>query len=234
LINYKPPSSDRLRSSIDASRKVNSMKNTNAIITLLCLVALLCSHAAAQVGGADQLKHFSDKGLSFDYPSDASLEDKSGANGQHLVLVGGQGGAQIMLISRFETISSQEQFEKTRREMTDTLVNALLAEMKKNQAEPERADVQIDVAGARATGVRYRAVLGGEPGAMEIYTLLLGKRLVVLTLIGSDKEIAAAANAWAVVRRSLSVGPATTARAAARSAPAAFARAPFRPRKNGS
>ena len=50
-----------------------------------------------------------------------------------------------------------------------------------------------------------RAVLNNEPGNAEIYSLQLGPRLVMLSLIGTDKEIAASAPAWLAIRRSLKV-----------------------------
>ncbi|MDX6289056.1 MAG: hypothetical protein QOH42_855, partial [Blastocatellia bacterium] len=61
----------------------------------------------------------------------------------------------------------------------------------------------IEVAGKQATGVRMRAVLENQPGNAEIYSLQLGSRLVLLSLIGTDREIAASAPAWLAIRRSL-------------------------------
>ncbi|MFL6230459.1 MAG: hypothetical protein ACJ741_16935 [Pyrinomonadaceae bacterium] len=189
------------------------MKNMRATVTLLCLLTFLCPPAVAQGGDAAQARHFSVKGLSFDYPSDASLEDMSGERGQHLVLKAGAKGAQIMIISRFDTLNSQEQFETAHREVADKFINAMTEELKK-LGQIERTTVQIEIAGAQAPGVRLRSVLSSEPGDAECYSLLLGKRLVLVTLIGSDKEIAAAANTWAMVRRSLRITPAETSSAA--------------------
>lgn len=182
------------------------MKNTHATLKLLCLFALLCTNAAAQ-NAAPQVKHFSDKGLSLDYPSDFSLEDQSKEGGQNLVLTK-ENGAQIMVISGFDAINSPEQLEKARHDVADKFTDSMFEELKK-VGRAERKDAQIEIAGTKAQGTRLTAVLADGPGAAEIYWLLLGKRLVLVTLIGSDKEIAAAANAWALVRSSLKIVPAT-------------------------
>ena len=57
----------------------------------------------------------------------------------------------------------------------------------------------------QAPGVKLRAVLDNQPGNAEIYSLQLGSRLVVLSLIGTDREIAASAATWLAIRRSLKI-----------------------------
>src|SRR5438067_9573734 len=56
---------------------------------------------------AQELKHFSAKGLSFDYPAPIELDDRSNPNGQHLVIQG-KDTAQIMVVCRFVQITSAE------------------------------------------------------------------------------------------------------------------------------
>jgi hypothetical protein len=195
------------------------MKNTHATVKLLCLFALLCQHVAAQ-GGATQAKHFSDKGLSFDYATDLTLDDQSMEGGQVLVLKPEKQSAQIIIFSRFDAINSQEEFEAARRDVADKYAGSMVDELKKQTTQIERTDVQIEIAGVQAKGIRLRATLGGVPGNVEVYWLQLGKRLVVVTLMGPDKEVAALADAWALVRSSLRV---VTATAFKRDAPAVVA-----------
>ena len=168
----------------------------------LALVSFLVS---AQTP-APALNHFSKHDLSFDYPAAAKFEDKSGSAGQHLVLTHAQNGAQIMIMARYEIIDSPEQLAKARKEVLDFFVDSMIKEFERQQAKVERAEKQIEVAGAQASGVRLRAVLDGEPGNAEVYGVVLGRRLVVVSLIGSDKELDAGAAAWSTVRRSLRVG----------------------------
>jgi hypothetical protein len=68
-----------------------------------------------------------------------------------------------------------------------------------------RTAAQVEVAGAQATGVRLRAVLDYQPGNAEIYSIKLGSRLLLISLIGTDREIAASAPAWLAIRRSLKI-----------------------------
>jgi hypothetical protein len=180
------------------------MKTSRIILQSLFITLLLCLPVCAQVQ-SKEVTRFSKNGLVFDYPNDMKLEDISTENGQHLVLVQGDGGAQIMVISRYDKITTTEQLAKARREVADAFADNMSGELTKMDPKVTRAPAQIEVAGAQATGVRLRAVLNNEPGSAEIYSLQLGRRLVLVTLIGSDKEIAAAVNAWSTIRASLKI-----------------------------
>ncbi len=174
-------------------------------VIALALVFLL---ANAQTP-APELSHFSKGGLSFDYPADVKFEDKTESEGQQLVLTYARDGAQIMVMSRYDVIDTAGQLAKARQDVFDFFVDSMVKEFEGQQAKVERAEKQIEVGGAQASGVRLRAVLGGEPGNAEVYALVLGRRLVLVSFIGSDKELDAAASAWAIVRSSLKVGAMT-------------------------
>jgi hypothetical protein len=179
------------------------MKTSRNILQSLLITLLLCLPICAQVQSKDT--RFSKNGLSFDYPSEMKLEDMSNDGGQHLVLAQGSGGAQIMVISRYDKINTADELAKARSEVADAFAETMQAELQKMDPKLTRTAAQVEVAGAQATGVRLRAVLNQDPGVAEMYSLLLGKRLVMVTLIGSDKEVAAAASAWSTIRRSLKV-----------------------------
>jgi hypothetical protein len=121
------------------------------------------------------------------------------------MLAGGT-GAQIMIISRFDKIASTEQLNLARHDVADAFVEKMWLELQKLDPKMTRDPGQIEIAGNQAPGVRMRALLNNEPGSAEVYSTVLGQRLVLVTLIGSDKEIAAAAKDWAMVRSSLQVG----------------------------
>lgn len=178
---------------------------------LLALLMLCGAQALAQspaVGNAPgQTSHFVKDGLSFDYPANWKIEDLSTQSGQQLVLTNGGGGAQIMVISRFDRISSADQLATARREVADTFIETMSQELQKIDPKVSRSVAQIEVGGAEATGVSFRAVLNNEPGKADIYSLLINQRLVMLSFIGSDKELAEAATAWAIIRRSLQTQP---------------------------
>lgn len=180
------------------------MNQRLAILIHFAVLAALCLTANAQSPG-QKLKHFAREGLSFDYPADYHFDDKSGPSGQTLELANEEHAAQIMVISRYEVINSPEQLAKAQREVTESFVETLTREFKSQQAQIERSESRIEVGGAQASGVHLRAVLADGAVNSDVYSLLLGQRLVVLSFIGPDKPLEAAASAWAIVRRSLKV-----------------------------
>jgi hypothetical protein len=172
---------------------------------IIILALALCESAFAQNHSpAPELKHFAAQGLSFDYPATIELEDHSSQTGQHLVIQS-KDRAQIMIMSRFAQITTAEELAAARREVVDSFIETMWQQMQESDPNVSRAEAQVDVGGAKATGVRMRAVLNNEPGNAEVYSLLLGSRMVLLTLIGSDREIAASAPAWLAIRRSLKI-----------------------------
>src|SRR5260370_15495172 len=138
---------------------------------------------------AQDLKHFAAKGLSFDYPAAIELDDRSGPTGQHLVIQS-KDRAQIMIVSRYAQITSAEQLAAARREIVDSFVETMWQQIHDQDPNVLRRPAQIEVAGTQATGVRLRAVLNDQLGNAEIYSLQLGPRLVLLSFIASDLQIA--------------------------------------------
>src|SRR6266850_1137896 len=185
------------------------MKNSFTVLVTIMALALaqlvFAQSPAAPVAPAQVLKHYAEKGLSFDYPAGIELDDRSTAGGQHLVIQS-KDRAQIMILSRHEQITTAEQLAAARREIVDSFIETMWRQIHEQDPNVSRAAAQIEVAGAQATGVRLRAVLNNEPGNAEIYSLQLGSRLVVLSLIGTDREIAGSAPAWLAIRRSLKIG----------------------------
>ena len=169
--------------------------------TILMTVLALSLTAYTQTT-TPALKHFAAKGLSFDYPASIELEDQSTDSGQHLVIQT-KGQAQIMVVSRYAEINSAEQLAASRHEVVESFIDTMWQKLHELDPNATRTSAEIEVAGAPAPGVRLRAIIDNEPGNAEIYSLQLGQRLVLISLIGSDKEIAAAAPAWLAVRRSL-------------------------------
>jgi hypothetical protein len=110
-----------------------------------------------------------------------------------------------MVLSRFALINTAAELDAARHEIVDSFVETMWKQIQADDPNVSRADSRIEIADAQATGVRMRAVLNNEPGNAEIYSLQLGSRLVIVSLIGSDREIAASAPAWLAIRRSLKI-----------------------------
>ena len=168
---------------------------------MIAMMPALWPLAAAQTT-VPELKHFAVQGLSFDYPAADQLEDHSNSAGQHLVIQSAN-KAQIMVVSRYVQINSAAELEAARHEVVDSFIETMWKEIHEQDPNVSRTPAQIEVAGTQAVGVKLRAVLNNEPGNAEIYSLQLGRRLVLLSLIGSDREIAASASTWLAIRRSL-------------------------------
>ena len=164
---------------------------------------------------AQELKHFAARGLSFDYPAAIELDDRSNPTSQHLVIQS-VGRAQVMIVSRYAQITSAAQLAAARHEIVDSFVETMWQQLHEQDPNVLRTPAQIDVAGVQATGVRLRAVLNNQPGNAEIYSLQLGPRLVLLSLIGTDIEIVATAPVWLAIRRSLKIEASTNVAAVAR------------------
>ena len=189
-----------------------------ATVTMLALGQLVFAQSPGPTV-APGLKHYAEKGLSFDYPAAIELDDRSSPSGQHLVIQS-KGQAQIMVLARYGQISTAEELAAARHEIVDSFIETMWRQIHEQDPNFSRTAAQIEVAGTQATGVRLRAVLNNEPGNAEIYSVQLGSRLLVLSLIGTDREIAASAPAWLAIRRSLKIE--------ARPEPAVLAGAGFR------
>ncbi len=180
----------------------------NGSLFLLLLAFGLPAYAQQQQAAQPQqaaVAHYAKSGLVFDYPSSMKMEDLSKEDGQHIVLLPASGGAQIMVISRFDKINSADELAAARKQLADGFTDTMMGELQKMDPKTTRAATQVEIAGAQAPGTRLHATLNNEPGSAEVYSVLLGKRLVLVTFIGSDKELAAAANAWSTIRRTLKV-----------------------------
>ena len=151
------------------------------------------------------LSHFSKRGLSFDYPADFTLEDQSWTGGQQLELTHAGTDAIIMVSSRYVMIDTAGQIARARRDVFDAFVDSMIKFFEDEQAKVERTQKQIVVAGKQASGVRLRTVTKIGPQNLDVYSLVLGRRLVMVSFIVTDKGLDAAASAWAIVRSSLKV-----------------------------
>lgn len=189
------------------ARKKPTMKLSIKIVSSLFVLTFTCLPVSAQQ--SEGVTHFAKDGLVFDYPASLALKDLSNAHGQVLVMEI-DGKAQIRVVSRFDKITSAEQLAIARHDNVDSFVEELKEGVQKMDPKMTSGPAQIEIAGRQAPGVRIEALLDNAPAFAEIYSILLGQRLVIVTLMGSEKEIAATTKEWAMVRSSLQVGTGTT------------------------
>lgn len=154
-----------------------------------------------------QLSQYVKPGISISFPSDWSLSDGSDALSQNLALDRGRNEAKIVVMALRRRMGRQE-IERSQPEMTRAILNKLAGSITQAGGESQQSPVSALIGGNRASGLRLRTVLDGEPGRVEVYWLVISDRLVHVILIGSDKALERAAPAWAMVCGTLQIGEA--------------------------
>src|SRR5258708_3586250 len=149
-------------------------------------VVLICSLAAVAQTDA---QHFAKDGLAFDYPKGWSLQDESQQATQLLGLSRSDSDVQIKVVAYRTLIKSPEDAKKAKKVLVDFFAAGVSKQFEQRGAHPERKPAGTEIGGVKAEGVRIGAVLSGEPGAAEIYWIVTGQRLVVLTIFGPDNGI---------------------------------------------
>ncbi len=164
------------------------------VVVFVCFVV-----AAAQAS-----KNFNKNNLSFDYPDGWQLIDDSNDDAQQLTLSKANSDVQIRVFAHKGRIS-QEKLAEAKKGFIDPYVAATAKQFVAMGAKPEQTPDATEIGGVKAEGVNISASLGGETGAAKIYWVLVGQRVVVLTLFGPDKQIKQLAPAWDLVRTSLKI-----------------------------
>ena len=170
------------------------------LLVAICLL-VFASVGIAQTGND---KQFAKEGLTFDYPAGWTLQDDSNSDAQQLTLARANADVQIRLFVHKGRITS-EKFADAKKALIDPYVTATGQQFVAMGAKPEQANDSTEIAGEKAEGVAITASLAGEPGAAKIYWALIGKRVVVLTYFGPDKELKQFVSAWEMIRNSLKV-----------------------------
>jgi len=181
---------------------------TAVFLKLFAAALVLCVSAPAQQPApASGNKRFQKDGLSFDYPAGWTLVDRSTEQAQDLNVAKPDGVALVRIIAHRDLLQSAAHLRNVRENITTPFVEALAQRLGLEKA-PSWSESQCIALGERfATGFRMTGRLDGQPSAAEIYTIVLGQRLVHLLHIRADKEEAASAQAWKTVLDTLKVEP---------------------------
>ena len=170
---------------------------------VIAACALLLIFTVAQAQG--DTKHFAKDGLSFDYSNGWDLSDQSGSDAQQLTMTHSGSVAQIRLFVHRGRVDTPEKLAQAKKAFIDPYINSTSNQFEQMGAKPEKTDATTEIGGAKADGVRVRALLSGEGGEAAIYWVTLGNRVVVLTLFGPDKDLKRAAPTWDLIRNSLKI-----------------------------
>jgi TonB family protein len=169
------------------------------------LLIFVISFAGLPQGGAEQ---YSKDGLSFERPAGWTLADTSTPELQRVVLTRAGASNIIMVFAQRELITTAAQLYESRNSVTMPYVTNIANKLGLSGPPPEQSHC-VQVGGHNAVGFRLSGVLEGSPTTAEVYTIVLGQRLLHLVHVRADKDEAAGAPAWKSLLDTLKVeGPA--------------------------
>jgi hypothetical protein len=149
------------------------------------------------------VKNFSANGVSFYYPNGWTLQDDTNSDAQQVTLARANNDIQIRVFVHKGRIT-QEKFADAKKGFIDPYIASTMKQFVAMGAKPEQSADRSEIGGLKAEGVKISASLG-EPGAAKIYWVLLGQRVVILTIFGPDREIKQFTPTWDMVRSSLKI-----------------------------
>ncbi|MFN2517334.1 MAG: hypothetical protein ABR556_14085, partial [Pyrinomonadaceae bacterium] len=97
-------------------------------------------------------------------------------------------------------LDTPEKVAEARKVLVDTYVAATTKSLAQEGAKPQSTPMTTEIGALKADGVKISVSLGGEPGAVEIFWGLVGKRLVVLTNFRPDRALKQTTPAWDTIR----------------------------------
>ena len=171
-----------------------------AIVCIFAFALLMVVGVAAQNN-----KHFTKDGLTFDYPDGWTIVDESNTDAQQLTLGRPDSEAMIKFFVHRGKVNTPDKLAQAKAKIIEPYLSYTEKQFVGMGAKPERVAATTQIAGTEAEGVRITAILDREPGEAGIYWVTVGERLVVLTLFGPDKAIRKATPAWDTVRNSLKI-----------------------------
>jgi len=177
--------------------------NPNRWTIVAIAFCLLTISATAQ---DPNVKHFEKDGLSFDYPANWRFSDQSTGQMQYLQMAR-DGFAEIRIRVPREWLKTPDKEAAAKKLIQDQYVDSFASQLQQAGLTPKRSTPATQISGADAQGARVRAVMDGEPGGMDSYFNVTSDRLVQMSIIGSEKEIAKSAPVWDMIRNSLKVEP---------------------------
>ena len=177
------------------------MNSPRWIIVAIALCLLTISAPAQD----PNVKHFEKDGLSFDYPANWQISDQSTGQMQFLEL--SQGDVTIRVRSPREWLKTPDKEAHAKKLFQDQYVDSFATQFEQQGMQPKRSPVTTQLGGGDAEGVRLRVVMDRQAGGLDSYYRIMSDRLVHLSILGSERDIAKDALAWDMIRNSLKVEP---------------------------
>jgi hypothetical protein len=176
--------------------------NPGKLLTSVAVVCLLVVAAQAQ----GDVKHFTKDGLVFDYANGWTITEESNSDAQQLIFNQAGSDAQIRIFAHRGKIDAAK-LPEAKKAFIDPYLKSLNNTFTQMGAKPVSTPATAEIGGATAEGVRIKASLSGEPGEADVYWVMLGNRVVVLTLFGPDSALKKATPGWDTIRTTIKVEP---------------------------
>ena len=180
---------------------------TSLIILLITLSALARGGGAQGPAAAGR---FEKEGLSFDYPAGWTVADMSNEKLQRLALRREGVSTLIMVSAQREPITTAAQLYASRNSVTLPYVENIARNLGLEKPPPPEASHCVPVGDRFAVGFRMAGRVKNEPTTAEVYTIVLGQRLIHLVHIRADRDEAQGAAAWKTLLDTLKVEPPAT------------------------
>ncbi len=177
-----------------------------SLVILIVLVASLARvPAAAPAQGGN--RQYTKDGLTFDYPVAWTAAENSSADLQRILLTRNGASNLIMVFAQREPVTSAAQLYQSRNDVTLPYITSIARRLGLKEPPATNESQCIAVGDKFAVGFRMTGQLEKMPTTAEVYTVVLGQRLLHLVNIRADKDDAEAATAWKTLLDSLKVDP---------------------------
>jgi TonB family protein len=180
------------------------MKSSLLILVILFTVPVGAPYAQEPSAPSG---HYSKDGLAFNYPNGWTLSDTSNAELQRVVLTRAGASNIIMVFAQRQLITTAEQLNDSRMSVTLPYVENIAHKLGLDNPPPPEEAQCVAVGERYAVGFRMNGQLEGEPTRAEVYTIVMGQRLLHLVNVRANKDEAAGAVAWKSLLDSLKVEP---------------------------
>lgn len=182
------------------------MRSTS-FFKILAAALLLCASASAQEPAAGGGR-FEKDGLSFSYPAGWAVADRGTEQAQDLTLSTTGGLAVVRVVAYREFVETPSQFDRMRADLTMPFFEAQARRLGLDKGPSQWGEPACTSFGERlASGYRMNGRLNGRPVTAEVYSIVLGQRLVHLAYVRADGDEAAGAPAWKSLVDTLKVEP---------------------------
>ena len=149
-------------------------------------------------------QQFAKGGLSFNYPRGWTLNDISDDDAHQYSFTNSANAIQMRVFAHKGRIGA-EKLPDAKKAFIDPYVASIEKQFAQMGATPQKTADTSEIGGVKADGVQLTASLAGEPGAAKIYWAVVGRRVIVMTLFGPDRDIKKYATAWDMLRTTMKI-----------------------------